>query len=49
MNTFPRIIHQCFLGFDGPIPEKWKQNHKNGKSYTLVTKLDYGIWRIQFV
>ena len=31
MSTFPRIIHQCFLGFDGPIPEKWAQNHEKWK------------------
>ena len=23
---FPRIIHQCFFGLDGPLPETWKYN-----------------------
>jgi len=31
MSKFPKIIHQCFLGFDGPIPEKWKNNHEKWK------------------
>ena len=32
MSKFPRIIHQCFLGFDGPIPQKWANNHTKWKN-----------------
>ena len=45
MNTFPRIIHQCFLGFDGPIPEKWVQNHKKWKK--LHPSYQIRLWNME--
>ena len=45
MNVFPRIIHQCFLGFDGPMPEKWSQNHKKWKE--LHSNFEIRLWNME--
>lgn len=44
-KKFPRIIHQIFLGFDGPMPEHWQKNHQLWKD----THPDYEImlWNMQ--
>lgn len=42
---FPRIIHQCFLGFDGPMPEKWAQNHKKWKE--LHPDFEIRLWNME--
>ena len=38
-------LHQCFLGSDGPMPEKWSQNHKKWKE--LHSDFEIRLWNTE--
>ncbi len=46
-KKIPRIIHQIYLGYTGPMPEEWKKNHQVWKDYADKEGWEVKLWNME--
>ena len=47
VKPFPRIIHQVYLGYSGPMPEDWENYHELWKEYAQQNNWEIKLWNLK--
>lgn len=46
-EPFPRIVHQVYLGYSGPMPDEWKNYHEIWKEQVEANGWEMMLWDLQ--